>query len=325
MTQQHIDTTASPVTQVTGLAAFELAVTSTPLLITWNEEAISAAVDALLENYTNLAVTEETVIPIKSEMAALNKLHTKLDAARKDIAKTIKAPLDEFESSIKGMCAKVLQVRGALDTQVKDFDQRDRESRRAKVQLIIDAAKSAAACPDLSIPVDERWLNKSASAKTTQAEIENIIFKHQQEQAKAALLARAKQDRIDAVSKEVAVQAQHYGFELPLSRFMDCMGMDSPMDDVVIIIGNTYAAEKEKRDKQEALRTQQQPATAAPCPPPRLLPPPPPPAPKPQEAAQSVEMITITKSEYDYLVQRDALLSRLEEAGVNNWEGYDLA
>lgn len=283
MTQQHIDTTASPATQVTGLAAFELAVTSSPLLITWNEEAISAAVDALLENYTNLVVTEEMVTPIKSEMAGLNKLHTKLNDARKDIAKTIKAPLDEFENSIKGMCAKVLQVRGVLDTQVKDFDQRDRESRRAKIQFMIDAAKTAASCTELSISIDERWLNKSASAKTTQAEIENIILKHQQEQAKAALLERAKQDRVDAVSKEVAAQSKHYGFELPLSRFMDCMGVASPMDDVIIIIGSTYAAEKEKRDKQEALRAQHAApvAPAAPIAPAsgRSLCPPPPPAP----------------------------------------------
>lgn len=37
------------------------------------------------------------------------------------------------------------------------------------------------------------------------------------------------------------------------------------------------------------------------------------------------EKITIPMSKYLELVQRNLLLSRLEEAGVNNWEWYHLA
>ena len=34
------------------------------------------------------------------------------------------------------------------------------------------------------------------------------------------------------------------------------------------------------------------------------------------------EMVTITKAEYDELMDRDEELTRLEAAGVDNWEGY---
>ena len=37
------------------------------------------------------------------------------------------------------------------------------------------------------------------------------------------------------------------------------------------------------------------------------------------------EMITISMSEYKELVQRDNWLSCLEDAGVDNWIGYDFA
>lgn len=37
------------------------------------------------------------------------------------------------------------------------------------------------------------------------------------------------------------------------------------------------------------------------------------------------ENITITKAEYDKLVERDEWLSCLEQAGVDNWEGISHA
>jgi hypothetical protein len=37
------------------------------------------------------------------------------------------------------------------------------------------------------------------------------------------------------------------------------------------------------------------------------------------------EMITITKKEYDKLIEQIEWLRALEAAGVDNWEGYDHA
>ena len=37
------------------------------------------------------------------------------------------------------------------------------------------------------------------------------------------------------------------------------------------------------------------------------------------------EMITITKDEYDELVEAASWLSALEDAGVDNWEGIEFA
>jgi hypothetical protein len=39
----------------------------------------------------------------------------------------------------------------------------------------------------------------------------------------------------------------------------------------------------------------------------------------------SGEMITITKKEYDELIKRDNWLLCLENAGVDNWEGFCFA
>lgn len=37
------------------------------------------------------------------------------------------------------------------------------------------------------------------------------------------------------------------------------------------------------------------------------------------------EMITITKEEYDELIQNYNFMQCLERAGVDNWDGYELA
>lgn len=41
-------------------------------------------------------------------------------------------------------------------------------------------------------------------------------------------------------------------------------------------------------------------------------------------AVKSVELVTIAKEDYDYLVSRNKMLESLEAAGVDNWEGYAL-
>ena len=38
-----------------------------------------------------------------------------------------------------------------------------------------------------------------------------------------------------------------------------------------------------------------------------------------------MELVTITKEEFDELVSRSNFLTALENAGVDNWEGYDEA
>lgn len=43
------------------------------------------------------------------------------------------------------------------------------------------------------------------------------------------------------------------------------------------------------------------------------------------EANKAEEMVTITKKEYDELVEDSKFLMALEAAGVDNWEGYGVA
>ncbi len=144
MTQTAERLEALPPAQVqpTGLAQFDLAVTATPLVINWNRDAVSALLDAVLEQYEGLAVREEDVPAIKSEMAGLNKLRDRLDDARKEITRRIAGPLDAFNDEARALVARVVEVRVGLDAQVKEFERMDREGRRKSVQFVIDSLKN---------------------------------------------------------------------------------------------------------------------------------------------------------------------------------------
>lgn len=145
--------------QPAGLALLDLNVTATPLVITWDKDAVSTLLDTVLAQYAGLEVQEADVPAIKNEMAGLNRLKERMDNARKDIKRRIAGPLDGFDAEVKALIARIVDARTALDMQVKDFERRDREGRRAAVQFT--ARRGARSCSGSSLA---RWPASSSSA-----------------------------------------------------------------------------------------------------------------------------------------------------------------
>ena len=252
MTQTAERLEALPPAQVqpTGLAQFDLAVTATPLVINWNRDAVSALLDAVLEQYEGLAVREEDVPAIKAEMAGLNKLRDRLDDARKEITRRIAGPLDAFNDEARALVARVVEVRAGLDAQVKEFERRDREGRRQSVQFVIDSLKNGEKVPELDIPIKPSWLNKSIKAAQLHAEIQNVIAEYKRDKAAAEQLERAKADRATMVEAALKAKAEEYGFSLPMGKFAPCLSLDITGEEAASVITQTFAAEASLRERQ---------------------------------------------------------------------------
>lgn len=236
--------------QPTGLEQFDLAVTATPLVINWNRDAVSALLDAVLEQYEGLAVREEDVPAIKAEMAGLNKLRDRLDDARKEITRRIAGPLDAFNDEARTLVARVVEVRAGLDAQVKEFERRDREGRRQSVQFVIDSLKNGEKVPELDIPIKESWLNKSIKQAQLHAEIQNVIAEYKRDKAAAEQLERAKADRATMVEAALKAKAEEYGFSLPMGKFAPCLSLDITGEEAASVITQTFAAEASLRERQ---------------------------------------------------------------------------
>ena len=258
MQQQIIDTTAqAAVPQDGGLALFDLKVTATPLVITFDVDALNAAVDAVLKPYEGRVVGEGELAGIKSEMSALNKVKDKLEAARKDIAGKISAPVKEFEAQVKAAVQRIIDGRGKLDAQVKAFEQKQRESRRAKVQAIIDEVLEPAKLDGFTIDIDERWLNKSAKDKDIRAEIENIALREKTRRMEAEQLERAKQDRVLLIEQEVTRAGERYGFDLPVAKFSRLFSLGWETDKALTQVDEWFAAEAERRKPVDPVKLEE--------------------------------------------------------------------
>ena len=248
MTQQTIDTTAQAAVPTNGgLALFDLKVTATPLVITFDVDALNAAVDAVLEPYEGRIVAENEIPGIKSEMAALNKVKEKLEAARKEIAGQISAPVKEFEAQVKGIVQRLVDGRGKLDAQVKAFETQQREDRKASVQAIIDEVLESAKLDGFTIAIDEQWLNKSAKPKDIRAEVENITLREKTRRMEAEQLERAKQDRILLIEQAVESAGQRYGFDLPVAKFSRLFSLEWDTNNALAQVDEWFAAEAERR------------------------------------------------------------------------------
>lgn len=245
MTQTVEVVEALPPAQVrpTGLALFNLNVTVTPLVITWDKQAVMAMLGSVLAQYEGLVVQEENVPAIRSEMAGLNKLAERFDTARKDIKRQVGAPLAAFDEDVKDVTARIIEVRSRLDAQVKEFERIDREGRRQSVQFVIDSLKNGEKVPELDIPIKPSWLNKSTKAAQLHAEIQNIILKHKQDKAAAEQLERAKADRATMVEAALKAKAETFGFSLPMGKFAPCLSLDITSEEAAGVIGQAFAAE----------------------------------------------------------------------------------
>ena len=149
--------------QPTGLAQFDLTVTATPLVITWDKAAVMAMLNSVLAQYEGLVVREENVPAIKSEMAGLNKLAERFDTARKDIKRQVGAPLAVFDEDVKDVTSRIIEVREGLNRQVKAFERRDREGRRQNVQFVIDGLKNSEGVLELDISIRNRGSTRASS------------------------------------------------------------------------------------------------------------------------------------------------------------------
>jgi len=223
----------------------------TPPVISLNFEELEARITGITETYTDLVVQEDDVPAIKDEMAGLNKLAKSLADARKDAVSRVSDPIKDFEEKVKKLEKQVLDTRTFLDDQVKAHIERERNSRRAAVQVSIDFLKDEHGCNDLNIPIQESWLNKTAKDKVVTAEIQAIILAHKKAQEEKVALESAKQDRVVAIEQHCEAMNAQREYKFTFSQFAHLQDLNIPLSEVMRAIADAYSREDERRKPVE--------------------------------------------------------------------------
>lgn len=99
-----------------------------------NFDEYNAWLDEALKPYRGLVVQDEQIADCKKIRAELNKAEKAINSRKIEIKKEFLKPYTEFENETKKLMAKIAEVSGEIDSQIKDYEDRLKESRRAFIR-----------------------------------------------------------------------------------------------------------------------------------------------------------------------------------------------
>ena len=237
-------------------------------VLAFNFEQLKAWATDIAERYANMVVTEEAVADARRDMADINKAKKAVDDARKEAVKRVSEPIRTFETQIKEVCAIFDKAYSTLGEQVKGFEDKQREAKRKDVEgLIIEANLNAFGNPaHLDIPIQDKWLNKTASWKSIRDDLDAIVQRHIEEEKRKAALEQARQDRAAAIENHVKSLNASHGYDLSVALFMgeSFLDLSVPLTGVQNRIAQFFFLEKEKRERQAKSAEQKPTGTCVP-------------------------------------------------------------
>lgn len=100
--------------------------------IEFNFEEIKKSLESKLENYQSLVYNDTEILSAKKDRAELNKLKTDIENKRKEIKNQCLKPYEEFEIKIKELVALVEKPIKEIDSQVKNYEETQKEEKENK-------------------------------------------------------------------------------------------------------------------------------------------------------------------------------------------------
>lgn len=144
--------------------------------IDWNFAELKQEIAAAAQEYEATVYTDDLIKTAKADRARLNKFVEALTKKRTEIRKKLLAPDEQFGAEVMELTGIVQKAIANIDTQVKDYERRQREAKTAKIRDFYDANIG-----DLEsyLPFDRimkpEYANAGTTMKSVQAEIMGMI------------------------------------------------------------------------------------------------------------------------------------------------------
>lgn len=149
-----------------------------PPQISFNFEEIKEELAGKLQVYRNMVVTEDGIKEAKADRANLNKFKTALSDSRKSVKRQWNQPLSDFEDKMKELEQMVDAPIGAIDRQIKAFDEIKKQEKRQTIEeFFAENIGDLKEILHLEKIWNERWLNVTYSMKEIEKEILEKIRK----------------------------------------------------------------------------------------------------------------------------------------------------
>lgn len=144
--------------------------------IQWNQEEVKAWVAARVQDYKNIAYTEDQVKDMKKDRADLNKLRTAFESERKRLKKVCMEPYNLFEQQVKEAVALIDEPIQLIDSQLYELEERRKQQKKKDIEALFDTI-GFQTFVTLDNIFDQKWLNASVSIGKIEEQMKSIMYK----------------------------------------------------------------------------------------------------------------------------------------------------
>lgn len=144
--------------------------------IQWNQEEVKAWVAARVQDYKNIAYTEDQVKDMKKDRADLNKLRTAFESERKRLKKVCMEPYNLFEQQVKEVVALIDEPIQLIDSQLYELEERRKQQKKKDIEALFDTI-GFQTFVTLDNIFDQKWLNASVSIGKIEEQMKSIMYK----------------------------------------------------------------------------------------------------------------------------------------------------
>lgn len=209
-----------------------------------------------LEDYKNIAVTEETLSIAKKKQKEMASMRSQLDDFRKTVKRAYTEPLEMFESQIKSLIQLVNDTEKNLKDDIQVFDDKRREEKKKIAELIIDELVGEYELSEKfagQVELKRKYLNLTAKESDVRSDIESQCMALKQQQDNEESIKRA-------IENAVISQNESLVAKLTPSVYISLIGK-MPTDEIIdrILkrgkeIREMESKASEKKTVQEAVR-----------------------------------------------------------------------
>lgn len=176
--------------------------------IDWNFEDLKAEIATTSKEYETSVYTDDTIKAAKVDRAKLNKFVDALNSKRTEVRKALLKPDEQFGQEIKELTGIVQKAIDNIDTQVKDYEQRQRDEKTAKVREFYDENVHDLASV---LPFDKVFKTEYANASTTMKSIKEDILALIQKVDEGLAIINEVDSKYAGDMKEVFLQSYDIG------------------------------------------------------------------------------------------------------------------
>ncbi len=152
----------------------------TGLISIENFDEIRDALAEKLSRYQNVVYTNEMLDEAKKDKKCLRDLHKEIDERRKLVKKTYLEPYNRFEKQVKELLSMIDAPLGEIQSFLNGIEEQEKLEKRKAIKNYFQKRSAplngmAQQVWDSPVFFENKWLNKTTSAKTWQAEVDAKI------------------------------------------------------------------------------------------------------------------------------------------------------